>query len=169
MAISDLRAHSYEPLEWEDRVVDQLTGEVLVQGTPVNEVNLNNLESGMLLSHLDIGSLAGMLASLVRHLAGEVDKYRRQRLIQGEATITGSAGTYFRDADPFVTVSLPVDALPQINSPNYSVLVEVIAASDWGAVGQLIVYDKAQNGFKVKMTGSAASVTFRWTIINTVA
>jgi hypothetical protein len=169
LAISDLRTHSYEPLEWEDRVVDQQTGEVLVQGTPVNEVNLNNLESGMLLSHLDIGSLAGVLASLARHLSGEVEKYRRQRILQGEATITSTGGAYFRDADPFVTVSLPADALPQINSPSYAVLIEVTAASDWGAVGQLIVYDKAQNGFKVKMTGSAASVTFRWTIINTVA
>jgi hypothetical protein len=169
LAIADLRTHSYEPLEWEDRVVDQRTGEVLVEGTPVNEVNLNNLESGMLLSHLDIGSLAGLLASYARHIGSEVDKFRRQRILQGEATITSSGGSYFRDADPFVTVSLPSDALPQINSPKYAVLIEIISASDWGAVGQLIVYDKAQNGFKVKMTGSATSVTFRWTLINNIA
>lgn len=166
MSIADLRVRSYEPLEWEDRVVDQVTGQVLVEGTPVNEVNLNNLESGMLLSHLDIGSLVGLLASYARHLGSEVDKFRRQRILQGQATITSSGGGYFRDTDPFVTVSLPSDTLPQINSPNYTVLIEVVSASDWGKIGQLIVYDKAQNGFKVKMTGSAASVTFFWTIVN---
>jgi hypothetical protein len=46
------------------------------------------------------------------------------------------------------------------------VLITPVSASDFGAIGQLIVYDKAQNGFKVKMTGSATSVTFFWTIIN---
>ncbi|GEA17483.1 signal transduction protein [Moorella sp. E306M] len=166
MPIADLRNHAYEPTEWEDRVVDQVSGEVLVEGTPVNEVNLNNIESALLLAHLDIGSLAGCMAALVRSLLSELDKYKRQRFIQGQATITGSGGEYFVDSEPFVTVSLPTDALAQLNAPNYDVLITPISASDWGAIGELIVYDKAQNGFKVKMTGSAESVTFIWTIIN---
>lgn len=33
--------------------------------------------------------------------------------------------------------------------------------------GNLEVYDKASNGFKVRNLGSAKSVSFTWTIINT--
>lgn len=171
MAISDLRALSYDPLEWEDRVVDQQTGAVLVEGTPVNEVNLNRLEAGMLISHLDIGTLAAMLATIGRQSAAELEKWRKQRIVQGTATITssgGGPGTYFRASDPFVDIAFTPDVLPQINAPNYAVLIEVVSASDWGAVGELIVSNKAQNGFRVTMTGSATSVTFRWTIVNPV-
>lgn len=166
MPIIDLRTHAYDPVEWEDRVVDQVTGTVLVEGTPINEVNLNNIESALLLAHLDIGTLAGHMASLMRSLLTELDKYKRQRFVQGQATITSTGGTYFIAAEPFVSVSFPSDTLPELNAPNYDVLITPISASDWGKIGQLIVYDKAQNGFKVKMTGSATSVTFFWTVIN---
>lgn len=166
MAIVDLRNHQYNPVEWEDRVVDQVSGAVLVEGTPVNEVNLNNIESALLVAHLDAGSLVGHLAAIVRSLLDELDKDKRQRFVQGQATITSAGGTYFVNSEPFVSVSLPSDALPELNAPNYDVLITPVSASDWGKIGQLIVYDKAQNGFKVKMTGSATSVTFFWTIIN---
>lgn len=171
MAISDLRALTYDPLEWEDRVVDQGTGQVLVEGTPVNEVNLNRLEAGVMVAHLDIGTLAGMLASLIGQHRVELDKWLRQRIVTGTATISGQAsgpGTYFRASDPFVDVAFPATVIPQINAPNYAVLLEVISASDPGAVGQLIVSNKAQNGFRITMTGSAASVTVRWIVINPV-
>lgn len=40
------------------------------------------------------------------------------------------------------------------------------SADDIGKVN-LEVYDKASNGFKVRNLGSAKSVSFTWTIINT--
>lgn len=166
MPLIDLRNRQYNPVEWEDRVVDQQTGQVLVEGTPVNETNLNNIEAAILVSHLDAGSLAGYLASIVRGLLDDLEKYKRQRFVQGQATITSTGGDYFVSSEPFVSVSLPSDALPELNAPNYDVLITPVSASDWGKIGQLVVYDKAQNGFKVKMTGSATSVTFIWTIIN---
>jgi hypothetical protein len=168
VALVDLRNHQYSPVEWEDRVVDQGTGEVLVEGTPVNEVNMNNIESALLTAHLDAGSLTAHLAVLVRDLNDELDKYKRQRFVQGQATITGMGGTstYFISSAPFISVALPSNVLPELNTPNYDVLITPVSASDFGRVGQLIVYDKAQNGFKVKMTGSATSVTFFWTVIN---
>lgn len=43
---------------------------------------------------------------------------------------------------------------------------EKAAADDIGKVN-LEVYDKASNGFKVRNLGSAKSVSFTWTIINT--
>ena len=96
----------------------------------------------------------------------EIDKYKKLRFQQGIATITGvDSNRYFRDNEPFVQVTLTGYA--QINAPNYAVVIDVISSN--GDYGQLIVYDKAQNGFKVKMTGSASSVTFMWTLLNPLA
>ncbi|SFA55668.1 hypothetical protein SAMN05192569_10654 [Parageobacillus thermantarcticus] len=93
----------------------------------------------------------------------EIDKYKKLRFQQGVATITGvNSNGYFRDNEPFVQVTLTGYA--QINAPNYAVVIDVISSN--GDYGQLIVYDKTQNGFKVKMTGSASSVTFMWTLLN---
>ena len=137
-----------------------------MEGTPVNEVNLNNDEAGILLAHYDIGLLASFLMQQSNLNRLEIDKYKKQRLQQGQATIITStdANTYFRDAEPFVTVALTGYA--QINAPNYDVLLTVTSADDLGKVGELVVYDKTQNGFKVRMTGSAKAVSFMWTLLN---
>ncbi|WP_044736663.1 hypothetical protein [Geobacillus kaustophilus] len=158
------RTRTYEPTVWEDRVLDEATGQVIIEGTPVDEENMNNIEAGILVAHYDIGLLAEFLAQQTRLNNLEIQKYKNQRLLQGQATITGtSSNGYFRDSEPFVQVSLT--GFAQINAPNYDVLVTPIGG-DAGLVGRLEVYDKTQNGFKVKMTGSASSVTFLWTLIN---
>jgi len=166
LAIADLRNQSYDPIEWEDRVVDASTGEVLVEGTPVNEVNLNRLESGMMVAQYDIG--LALLAALqqARLNALEHDKTVKQRMLQGQATITSSGESYFRSSDAYVLVSLPSDSYAQLNAPDYDVQLSILSADDIGRVGELIVYDKTQNGFKVRMTGSANTVTFMWTLLN---
>ncbi|UQZ83336.1 hypothetical protein SK3146_02523 [Paenibacillus konkukensis] len=160
-----LRDEAYEPLEWEDRVIDQQTGDVLVPGTPVNEVNLNRMESGILTSHLDVGLAALAALQLAAATQQEMEKLKNQRILQGEATITANQSNgYFRDFEPFIEISPP--GLPQINTPNYDVILTPTVSDDLGRVGDLVVYDKTQNGFKVKMTGSAMVVVFIWTLIN---
>ncbi|NNV06202.1 signal transduction protein [Geobacillus sp. MMMUD3] len=158
------RTRTYEATVWEDRVLDEATGQVIVEGTPVDEENMNNIEAGILVAHYDIGLLAAFLSQQAMLNAKELEKYKKQRLVQGQATITGSSSNgYFRDSEPFVQVNLT--GFAQINAPNYDVIVTPISG-DSGFVGRLEVYDKTQNGFKVKMTGSASSVTFLWTLIN---
>ena len=158
------RTRTYEATVWEDRVLDEATGQVIVEGTPVDEENMNNIEAGILVAHYDIGVLVAFLAQQTNLNKLEIEKYQKQRLLQGQATITGtSSNGYFRDSEPFVQVSLT--GFAQINAPNYDVLVTPISG-DAGLVGRLEVHDKTQNGFKVKMTGSASSVTFLWTLIN---
>lgn len=49
------RTRTYEATVWEDRVLDEATGQVIVEGTPVDEENMNNIEAGILLAHYDIG------------------------------------------------------------------------------------------------------------------
>lgn len=159
------RNSSYTPTEWEDRSIDENTGEVLVEGTPVDEVRLGNIETGMLLSHLDIGALAILLAQQTGVNSKEIQKFKKQRILQGQATLTNTDQSgYFRASDPFATIALT--GYPQLNAPNYTVLLEVLSADDLGRVGQLTAYEKTQNGFKVSMTGSAKTVSFLWTVIN---
>lgn len=160
-----LRDLIYEALEWEDRVEDEETGEVLVEGTPVNEVNLNRIEAGILTALYDIGLNLNESQSSIGDIILELEKIRKQRFLKGTATITGSGGDYFND-HPYVLIDLPDDTFPQLNAPDYNVMITVLEADDFGKIGELIPYDKAQNGFKVKMTGSAEEVTFMWNLYN---
>lgn len=154
---------SYEKIQWQDRIKDS-NGNIIQEGTPFSAGNMNNIVEGIEIGHSSVGLLATFLAQQVNLNKQEIEKYQKQRLLQGQATITGtSSNGYFRDSEPFVQVSLT--GFAQINAPNYDVLVTPISG-DAGLVGRLEVYDKTQNGFKVKMTGSASSVTFLWTLIN---
>lgn len=64
--------------------------------------------------------------------------------------------------DAFVSVAF-AEALP---AADYAVELEVESATDPAAVGTLVVYDKAKNGFKIRQTGSADNVRIRWTLLN---
>lgn len=46
----------------------------------------------------------------------------------------------------------------------YSVLVEVVSASDPAAVGAITIASKATGGFTIKITGSADNVVLNWTL-----
>lgn len=126
---------------------------------------MNNIFDGLDMSHLNIGVLATFLAQQTGSNTKEINKIKNQRIIQGQATLTNTDQSgYFRTSDPFATVA--ITGYPQINAPNYTVLLEVLSADDLGRVGELTAYEKTQNGFKVSMSGSAKNVTFMWTIIN---
>ncbi|MED4977232.1 signal transduction protein [Heyndrickxia faecalis] len=154
---------TYERRTWQDRIKDS-SGKIIQEGTPFSAGQMNNIYEGLDISHLDVGLAAAMALQFSNLNTKELEKYKSQRLLQGQATISnpGTSNGYFRSSEPFVTVS--ISGFPQINAPNYDVLVS--AQNDDGSVGELIVYDKTQNGFKVKMTGSSQSVTFLWTILN---
>lgn len=69
-----------------------------------------------------------------------------------------------RNTEPYALVSIP--GFSMLNADDYDVNVTVESASDLTAVGEIIVYDKQANGFKLKTTGSADNVQMRWTLIN---
>lgn len=131
------------------------------------DFDLNRMTDGISFSHNVIGAIA---AEALRQ-AGLAHKNRQvdfeKRFLQGEATITGTPGGYFSTTYPFVLVPIPAGTEhTQTNTPHYDVTLCVTAADDIGKVN-LEVYDKASNGFKVRNLGSAKSVSFTWTIINT--
>jgi hypothetical protein len=63
---------------------------------------------------------------------------------------------------PFASVAFP-NGLP---SADYGVQVEIEDATNIAAVGHVSIYDKANNGFKVRQSGSADNVRLRWTVLN---
>lgn len=179
---------AYVPREWIDRLVEfpdrfeiedvgngyvkitPASGEVLQEGTAVLAEYLNHMEAGIYDAY-GLVAVAGGVGSdigiIVSDIMGELEKIHKQRIVSGQGTITDSNNSaYFRGEDPYVNISLPDYAFSQLNAPDYNVLVTVLDADDYGKVGELIPYDKAQNGFKVRMTGSAEEVTFKWTILN---
>jgi len=73
-----------------------------------------------------------------------------------------AANAWLTTFDPWASVSFP-EVLP---AADYAVELEVESATDPAAVGTLVVYDKATNGFKLRQTGSADNVHVRWTLLN---
>ena len=177
----------WDPVEWLDRIINgeqtytlqEVPGnsghyrlvpdavQEIQKGTPLSQSNLNKMSVGISFAHSVIGAVA---AEALRQ-AGLAHDNRKvdfeKRFLQGEATISGSPGEYFSSAYPFVLVPIPSGTEHvQTNTPHYDVTLCVTSADDIGKVN-LEVYDKASNGFKVRNLGSAKSVSFTWTIINT--
>lgn len=75
-----------------------------------------------------------------------------------------AAYTCFYNSQPFALVNIPGYTMP--DAPDYDVLLTIEDASDVGRVGELILYDKANNGFKIRHTGAADNVKVRWTLVN---
>lgn len=70
---------------------------------------------------------------------------------------------YIRSSEPYCIVDLP--GYPVMNN-DYGVYVVVEESTDPQRVGDIVVYDKQNNGFKIKITGDADNVKLRWTLIN---
>lgn len=147
-------------------VADPVT--VVQQGTPLSQSKLGAMNDGIAFSHFVEGSIIGELMQKLGVMRNDRIVDFQKRLVQGSAVITGTPGNYLSTEYPFVLVSLPTGSqYAQTNTPNYDVNLSVISADDMNAIGNLEVYDKASNGFKVRYTESAKTVSFNWTIINT--
>lgn len=131
-------------------------------------------------AYIDYDSAAGKYKVYLREAsqvpAGKLQLYKitvpanDQNTDLSAVTITSvrrieQGNTYYL-SDPYAIVSLPASVYAQINYPDYDVICTVEEASDIQRVGQVIVYDKTANGFKIKHTGAADNVKVRWTILN---
>ena len=155
--------NDYSPVKWQDEIVDSQSGDIIVPGTLYDENNMNRMEAGIDLLNT-FNTFMAELARLIRSNFLEQDKWKNQRMQQGIVEITNpNTKTYFREADPFVIV--PIPGYTQLDTPGYSVLTEV-TEGDPARIGDIIVYDKSSNGFKLKYTGSAGNAKIRWTLVN---
>ena len=76
--------------------------------------------------------------------------------ITGQVTLTNSLEFPFNDSAQTVTIATQANA-------KYVVLTEIVSAA--GNPGEIEVSDKLNNGFKLAFTGSASSVTVKYTVI----
>ena len=122
--------------------VDDVPG--IQEGTPQDEYHFNNLETGT--------DGANLLAEFLTEVVFKNQK--RLDNVDGEVitrTLTNTKDFYFNNSVQTVAIASQRDTL------DYRVDVEV--QGDVVNVGDVVVFDKQQNGFKVKYTGSAPSVT----------
>lgn len=89
----------------------------------------------------------------------ELSKFREVIFQTGTATISAASG-WFKTA--YAAVSLDND----FADSDYRVFTEI--TGDPAEVGQVKVYDKANNGFKITNTGSAAA-TINWMAVKLAA
>lgn len=137
----------YNPTPWQDDIYDEESGELIQEGTPMSRTQFYNMETGILCNSI-LG--AYLLQQIVQHgraladLEGEIK----------EVVLTNSLDYPFNDSAKTVALEHERDTL------KYQVGVEVLEAD--GLVGDIEVYDKALNGFKLRYTGSAKNVKLRY-------
>lgn len=126
---------------WVDHVVDQ-SGEVIQQGTLLDQAHFNNLEKGLSDESL---AAAFMQFQQIQEGYDTIDEQHNVTLGQ-----TGSKWPFNNSA---TTV-----ALSQLReNTNYGVEVNVLSYSG-GLLGDIKVFDRAANGFKLLHDGSATNV-----------
>lgn len=136
----------YNMKQWKDHIVDEATQEVIQEGTPVSASNMNNMETGILGND-------GLASVLIQQSM----QYKRNIAdLEGELREISLTNT---QEYPFNNSEITVTLLKERDTLNYRVLTEVVSSN--GIVGDIVVYDKAKNGFKIKYTGSAASATIK--------
>lgn len=137
----------YNPTPWQDDIYDEESGEMIQEGTPMSRTQFYNMETGILGNNI-LG--AYLFQQIVQHgraladLEGEIK----------EVVLTNSLDYPFNDSAKTVALEHERDTL------KYQVGVEVLEAD--GLVGDIEVYDKALNGFKLRYTGSAKNVKLRY-------
>ena len=131
---------TYNPTIWQDDVPG------IQEGTPQDEQNFNNMESGINGANLFLE----YLASVVKHNQDKLNN------TSGEViTVTPTNTKGFYDNNSVKTVSLS----PMRDSLDYVVDAEI--QGNTTNVGDIVVFDKQLNGFKVKFTGSAKEATLK--------
>ncbi|MDO5149246.1 MAG: hypothetical protein Q4D76_07620 [Oscillospiraceae bacterium] len=128
----------YQKKEWVDEVIDVESGETIQRGTPQSAKNFNNIESGILDNQIASSLMLIAISQLEANLAVE----------EKVETFTNTAKYPFNNSAKTISIS------NTRTNTNYSVDTEII--EHVGEVGDVVVYDKMINGFKVRFEGSAA-------------
>ena len=135
-------------------------GETIQQGTPQNATNFNNMEVGVEDSHL-------AESIFLQYYIGREDKVDRRldehdeefSAENGTFTLTNTGTDFFAFNSSGKTIALQKNR----NTMNYDLDIEVTSFSG-GQVGDVIVYDRQLNGFKLRYEGSATSVSGKYKV-----
>lgn len=133
----------YRNTHWIDEVKDQETEEVIQEGTPQSAGHFNNMEGGISDAHLAAALLiiqGGLTAAQV-----EVE----------EKTVTLSNNQSY----PFNNSTQTIALNTVRNFTDYTVEAEITDHD--GNVGDVKIFDRMLNGFKVAYDGSAKKATIK--------
>lgn len=133
----------YERTNWQDQVVDSETGETLQEGTLQSAENFNNLEAGVVDNELTIALMITHMLSLEKIVKTETH----------EVTLSNTDTFPFSNA--VSTVALDTTRVDS----NYNVDAEILEHD--GSVGNIEIFDKLTNAFKVKYFGPAKSAKLK--------
>ncbi len=133
----------YDSTKWLDKVKDTETGEVIQEGTDQSAGNFNKMENGIADAHL-----AAALLVIATGLTAD------QVAVETQTVELTNSGSY-----PFNNSVKTVSLRKTRNFSDYTVEAEVLDHK--GNVGDVRVYDRLLNGFKVAFDGSAKSATIK--------
>lgn len=133
----------YQKKEWVDEVIDVESGETIQRGTPQSAKNFNNIESGVLDNQIASNLILIAISQLEANQAVE----------EKIETFTNTARYPFNNSAKTISIS------NTRTNTNYSVDTEIIEHT--GEVGDIVVYDKMVNGFKVRYDGSAGNAKIK--------
>lgn len=133
----------YRNTQWIDEVKDQETEEIIQDGTPQSAGNFNNMEHGISDAHLAAALLIIQSGLTADQVATE------------EKTVTLSNSQSY----PFNNSTQTIALSTVRNFTDYTVEAEVLDHS--GNVGDVRIFDRMLNGFKVAYDGSAKSATIK--------
>lgn len=131
----------YQRSFWQDHVVDQ-DGEVIQQGTLLDQAHFNNLEEGV----------ADTSLALAFHQFGALQRSYNEETEQQTVKLGMNALAW-----PFNNKETTVALKQMRENENYSVEVAVLSYSG-GLLGNIRVTGRARNGFKLVHDGSATNV-----------
>ena len=120
-------------------------GTVQQEGTPQDADNFGHVMNGIIDAHLAID----LLLNFARQNSWEIER--------GTINLTNTQAYPFNNSLQSVALSAVKE------STDYIVLAEVTAFN--GNVGEIVVADKLQNGFKIGYSGSASSATVKYSVI----
>lgn len=133
----------YKNTHWIDEVKDQDTEEVIQEGTPQSAGNFNNMEDGISDVHLAAALLVIQSGLTADQVATE------------EKTVALSNSQSY----PFNNSTQTIALSTVRNFTDYTVEAEITDHD--GNVGDVKIFDRMLNGFKVAYDGSAKSATIK--------
>ena len=133
----------YRNTHWIDEVKDQETEEVIQEGTPQSAGNFNNMEHGISDAHLAAALLIIQSGLTADQVATE----------EKAVTLSNSQSYPFNNSTQTIALSRVR------NFTDYTVEAEITAHD--GNVGDVRIFDRMLNGFKVAYDGSAKSATIK--------
>ena len=143
----------YSNTFWQDHVVDQ-NGQVIQQGTPLSARNLNNVENGIQDAHMAFRVFLHYFMQFDRWIRQKISDYAAEFLNEIQTvTLANTLKFPFNDSQKTIALNTVRKTL------NYDVSWEIVSAN--GNVGDITVFDKQLNGFKIAFDGSATSVTLK--------